>query len=706
MIQNRTSSENSSFQNNINDISSINSINITNKRNTNEKKENNDNDLLSNSRTSISSNKDCYNNLVSKIKLDFHLNNPQERTQTIILHTSLNKSYSELNDSLTQNDYNNEQKYDNISKDQNLNYDLNNNNNNNIEGKDFDQFNNGFFLDNSSQYRKNINNLNKSDLYNNKRNVLNNINNLYEKENMMDKNDLNDNNQSDKIKKDKLTINFNNNMFFVNDNNKSKMNQDKYHNIPLDNIFNNFKKTSEDTFKNKVFLSNNDFDNNYPGLKKDENNKNLNIVLPYGYQNNAFCGPKQNQNNKNIMNSNQIEQNPSNYNFNNKDNSSLNDLSTNLTTNNDNLNFGKKNNNNKGISPFNYGNNGSSTNSLQNYGNSLLDLNNNKNNDNINPNDKLNIKYSFNPNNNINNNNDNDNDNNNQNNDINYTSKIFPKDNNISNNMNNQNYPIYENNNNNEIENSDNYSNRKIMEKNKNYFPQLKNDLYQTQLEQNNENNNNNINNNNNNNYQREFTFNPNSYNINNNNNDEIKQNSNYYPLDIIPKNHDSNNNEGEIVLHRKRSNSLIVIMDNNKNIEINKNTKNRKYNLLRSLLYGLLFGSTTTVLFWLRKEDNRQFLMEKYNKINFNSIIYLFKSILNPIEFFKKIFSKEKREIYLKVLGITFGKLYDFLEKCGDGFRLLGIFLFIYGIWLIIKSLIKMAIKNSEIKLEFPIFN
>ena len=694
MIQNRTSAEKLSFQNNINDVSSKNSINITNKRNSNESKENNDNDLLSNSRTSISSNRDCYNNFVSKIKLDFHLNNPQERSQTLILHTSLNKSNSELNDSSTQNDFNNEKKYDNLSKDQNFNYNLNNNNNN-YEGKVFDQLNNGFFWDNSPQNSNNINNLNKSDLYNNKRNILNNINNLYENENIMDKNDLNDNNQFEKVKKDKLTINFNNNMFFVNDNNKSKMTQNKYHNMPLDNIFNNFKNTSEDTFKNKVFLSNNNFDNNYPGLKKDENNKNPNIVLPYGYQNNAFCGPNQNQNNKNIMNSIQIEQIPSNYNYNNKDNISLNDLSTNLNTNNDNLNLGQ-NNNNKGISPFNYGNNDSSSNSLQNYGNSLLDLNNNKNNDNINPNDKLNMKYSFNPN---NNNINNDNDNDNQNPDINYTSKIFPgknnfQDNIISNNMNNQNYPIYENINNNEIyekdlnnENSDNSSNQNIMEQNKNDFPQLKNDLYQTQLEQNNENNNNNINNNNNNNYQRGFTFNPNSYNT-----------SDYYPLDV--------NKEREIVLHRNKPNSLKIIVDNNENRDINKNSKNRKYNLLRSLLYGLLFGSTTSVLFWLRKEDTRQFLMEKYNQINFTSIIYLFKSILFPVEFFKKILNKEKREIYLKVLGITFGKLYDFLEKCGDGFRLLGIFLFIYGIWLIIKSLIKISIKSLDVKLEFPIFN
>ena len=714
MIQNRTSVESSSFQNNINDISSKNSINIINKRNTNESIERNENELLSNSVTSISSNKDCYNNFVSKIKLNYNLNNPKERTQTIILHTSLNKSYSDLNDSLTINEYNNEQKYDNLSKNQNLKYNLNNNNN--YEGKNFDQLNNGFFLDNSSQYFKNINNLNKNDLYNNKRDTLNNINNLYENENIMGNSDLNDNNnnQSDKVKKDKVTINFNNNMFFVNDNNKSKETQNKYQNFPLDNIFNNYKKTSEDTFKNKVFLSNNDFDDNYPGIKKNENNKNHSISLPYGYQNNAFCGPNQNRNNQkeqnfydnnknNIINSNQIEQKPASYNFNNKDNSSLNDLSTNLNTNNDNLDFGQNNNNNKNISPFNYGDNNSSTHFLQNVANSLIDLNNNKNNDNINQNDKLNMKLSFNPNNN------NNNDNANQNLDKNYTSKIFPnlQDNNIPNNMNNQNYlnNNENNNNNNDIndkesnnDNSENSSEQKL-EDNTNYYPQLKNDLIQSHLLQNNDYNNNELNNNknnfnnnkNDNIFQRGFTFNPNSYNLNNNNNDEIKQNNQFYPLDI-----NQNNNEQKFLAHGSGydGNSLRTSIDNNENIEINKNLNNKNYYLLRSLLYGLLFGSTTTVLFWLRKEETRQYLMKKYSRVNFGSIINLFKSILFPVEFFQKILSKEKREVYLKVLGITFGKFYDFLEQYGDGFRLLGVFLSIYGIWFIIKSLIKMAIK------------
>ena len=139
MFQNRIYENTSSSQNNINDFSSNNNINMYNKRNTSQSKEKSENDILSNSVTSIGSNKDGYKNFVSKIKLNYNLINPQERTQTIILHKSLDKSYSSLNDSLTQNDNNNEI-YENSPKDQlntgffpNIIYE-------NVNGNDFTSF--------------------------------------------------------------------------------------------------------------------------------------------------------------------------------------------------------------------------------------------------------------------------------------------------------------------------------------------------------------------------------------------------------------------------------------------------------------------------------------------------------------------------------------------------------------------------------------
>ena len=103
-------------------------------------------DKLSNSGTSISSNKDVYKNFVSKIKLNYHLKNPDPRTQTIILHTSLDKSYSEINESFLQNDNNIEQKSD----------DYNNPNlNNETSSNNLDKLNTAFIMDNSSQNSNN-----------------------------------------------------------------------------------------------------------------------------------------------------------------------------------------------------------------------------------------------------------------------------------------------------------------------------------------------------------------------------------------------------------------------------------------------------------------------------------------------------------------------------------------------------------------------
>ena len=693
MFQNRIYENTSSSQNNINDFSSNNNINMYNKRNTSQSKEKSENDILSNSVTSIGSNKDGYKNFVSKIKLNYNLINPQERTQTIILHKSLDKSYSSLNDSLTQNDNNNEI-YENSPK---------------------DQLNTGFFKDNTMN-NNNINTIKVNEPNDNKRNNLNYINKIYENERILDNSNLNDNsninnNQPDKVKKDNLTINFNNNMFFVNDNHKQNINPNAYQNNPLNNIFNDYKKTSEDTFKNKVFISNNEFDDNYPGLKNDENDKEQNIQLPYGYQQNAFCVQNQNRNNQNNKNDGiYSNKKPLDYNYKNKDYSNINDLSTNLHTNNDNLNFeqNNNNNNNNGISPFNYENNNPSVNSIHNFGNSLSDINNYKNKDNlnINPNDNLNMKTSFIPN-NYNNNDVNNNNIDNQNPDINYTSNIFPEkiitpNTNTLNNINNPNYQNIHNDNNNENENDndndnendiyENESNNEILEISEPKFAPENNNENHNNISNN---NNNNIIGNKNNNYPRIFTFDPNNYYsnnliIDNINSDELKESNKGFLSDMQEDIYQNNNIQG-INVNRNEGNLLGV------------NIKNKKYNLLRSLLYGLLLGSTTTALFWLRNEEARKILLEKYSRINFHSIIHFFKSIIVfPIEFFRRILNSEKRNVYLKVLGITFGKIYDFLENYGDGFRLLGVFLFVYGIWVIIKSLIKVTIKNWKLDKEF----
>ena len=664
MYENIKGKENLNFTSYSTDNRNYNNIFNKNKKNqeSNKDKTKNEfeNEIKSNSGTSISSNKEVYHNFVSKIKLDYNLKNPQGRTQTIILHTSLDKSISsDINNSLNESENNNIEQNDNLYNNQNQDLNPININSNPI-GSNYSQLNNGFMLDNSSLYSDNINtksnnngnNFDPNNMKNNKRNTVNYVNSIYDNEK---ENEGNNNNiQSEKGKKDNLTINFNNNMIFVGDNKNSKIGNNGTKNLPVNNIFNDFRPESEQSFNNKVFVSHNDFDNNYPGSAK--NKKDNNILLPYGFQNNYFLNPNQvkNKNDNNInekdfinfdkdkeKNLNQINYIP----YNNNEASNMNNESTNFYSNNNNANYNPNQNisNNNNISPFNTVQ--QSVSSLPNFANSSNDLNINNNNDGHNE------KILFNPY-------DNDDDYKyDEGNNMNPTAQFntFPHDfpNNTINDQNNQIYTDnFEGNNNNHL-NEKNEENNFVP---KDSYIQLVNNLSRMPF---------------------------------NNNNNNFERNNN--------KNIDYNINEGIKVNNYRQEefNSLRSSLDySNNNASIADEKSDNKNNLLRSLLYGFLLGSTATGLFWLRNERTKNYLWEKISKINFNSIIHFFKSLLHPAEFLFKILSKEKREVYLKVLGVTLGKFYDFLEKYGDGFRLLGTFLFIYAIWLMIKSLIKASIK------------
>ena len=714
MIQDKNSKETNSFQNYMKDNVSKEFSGQKNSNLLNNDKI--DNEITSNTKTSISSNRDVYNNFVSKIKLNYHLNNPQGRTQTIILHTSLDRSNNSLdNDSILENEKNKEiQNNNNNINSPNLNSDINTKSN--FTMNIHDQLNNGFLLDNSSQCSNNVNilqnNDNVKDEKDEKRNVINHINKIYEDKMKIDTD--NNNKSSAQVKKDNLTINFNNNMFFVNGDKNKKISQNNYQSFPVNNIFNNFKLTSEESFKDKVFSSQNEFEEKYPGLKKEENNNN--ILLPFGYQDNPFCNPNQNNNsnhkqndiydnkyqslyvndkNNNNLSPDQIKLRPTKFNYNKNIRSDINELSTISGTNNNNINYEQDKNNNKGISSFNLGNNNPSVNSL-NFGQSLLDLNNNKNIDITHSNeDEYNTKFSFKPNNDINNN-----------------SLIYPDNQedhsqqipiNHSNEQNNPNYNDNINNNNydNQPNDDDNSFNSLKNTNDIKDYSKLKNDLNQNGKNPNREYIKLNVDNLENQNIKnRPYLFSPDNNNIFDNNknmnhiNKDLNSNNIYIKYNNSKK---DNNNNKEIILTGYEMKSLRTSLDYNDNIifnEIEEKWRDKKCLILNSLLYGLLLGSTATCLFWLRNEETRQYFYEKYNRINIESVIHLFKTILHPFDFLKKLLSGEKREVYSKVLGITFVKFFDFLEKYGDGFRLIGNFLFFYGIWLVFKSLLIASIK------------
>ena len=460
-------------------------------------------------------------------------------------------------------------------------------------------------------------------------------------------------------------------MFLLNDNNNIKPK-----NLSLKLIFSDSKK-KKNSFNDKIFIPRSPFESGY-SQEFENDMKNKNNIIPYN-PNNTFC-PK-------IQNNLRPSNNTSNY-------INLNNLSTNQNSNI--YNHMDEQNNNNYISQFNPGNTNPnpSVNFLKNSGNILPELNNNKNKEinKSNQNNQENLKVGFNPlnypiSNYINNPKD-----------INYFSNIFPK----KPNNNNQTFPCNDHNINDIYKNEPNDANPNInlnipdnIVENKGYPSKIIDNLNQEQMRPNiiydNNYNNNDINNPNKNNLNLN-TSRPKDTNSNNNMNNNYK--TGYDPLDInVREDNKDNDSSQEIII---QNHSIRTSLDNNEILELEKNN-NKGNKFLKSLIYGILFGSTATCLIWLRNEGTRKYLYEKYGHINFDSIMNFFKSFLHPVDFFQKIFSEDKRQVYAKVLGLTFGQFYDFLEKYGDEFRLIGLFLSIYAIWYIIKSVIKLAFKAQK---------
>ena len=561
--------------------------------------------------TSISSNtktkeNDSYNNFISRIKLNYNLQHPRQRIQTIILHSNLDKSLNMSNTSIQ---------------------DLKSND---ISSNNDDNLNTGFILDNSGSYIDN----------HNRRRTINHLNRVYDER--LQKGEEEKNNQSAKTKKNKPNLEYNKDLF---------NNMDKNSRINLGSFFNNINNNDQ---KDKIFLSQNSFNDdkiwtNEPRkdiTKKPDNNN----YYSYNNENNPFLGQNWNQHQINekglkYMNRNYI--------------SEMNNLSTNMNTNNtdrdrDIFHDGKSENDKKEmISSFNYGISNNSLpnprNSYFNLGNNPEEINNKINNDNI----EFDQHFTF------------------------YPKEKQTEENNYNSNTNksslysfSQNNPNTNNfNNNNE---NNNYTNQ---EENKSRI----NHLIHNQKEMNN------------------------ADNIDNQGED-YEQNKIYgnnksknIRLNFVEKGSKSNIEENNYNINKEseiNSNISLTVSESDESALENKK-KSKGKNLCKSFLYGLLFGSTASGIFWLKNEETRNYFFEKIKGINFNSIINMLKAIFfNPVEFFRKIFSNERMKDYLKVIGLTLGKFFDIFESYDDWFRLIGIFLSVYLVWIIIKSFIKVFFK------------
>jgi len=167
--------------------------------------------------------------------------------------------------------------------------------------------------------------------------------------------------------------------------------------------------------------------------------------------------------------------------------------------------------------------------------------------------------------------------------------------------------------------------------------------------------------------------------------------------LNFVEKGNKSHIEENDVNINKDseiKSNISLTISDSDEYAQDNKEKRKGK-NLCKSFLYGLIFGSTVSGIFLLKNEETRKYFFEKIKGINFNSIINLLKAVFsNPVEFFRKIFSNERMKDYLKIFGIALGQFFDFFESYDDWFRLIGIVLSVYLIWIIIKSFIKVFFK------------
>jgi len=566
--------------------------------------------------TSISSNtktkeNDSYNNFISRIKLNYNLQHPRQRIQTIILHSNLDKSLNMSNTSIQ---------------------DLKSND---ISSNNDDNLNTGFILDNSGSYIDN----------HNRRRTINHLNRVYDER--LQKGEEEKNNQSAKTKKNKPNLEYNKDLF---------NNMDKNSRINLGSFFNNINNNDQ---KDKIFLSQNSF--NDDKIWTNEQRKDItkkpdnNNYYSYNHENNPFLGQNWNQNQINekglkYMNKNYI--------------SEMNNLSTNMNTNNTDreiLRDGKSENDKKEmISSFNYGISNNSLpnprNSYFNLGNNPEEINNKINNDNI----ELDQHFTFHPK-------EKQIEENNYNSNPNKSSLYsFSQNNPNTNNLNNNN----ENN---------NYTNQ---EENKSRI----NHLIHNQKEMSNEENIDIINNNNNNqgeNYEQNKIY----------GNDKSKN----IRLNFVEKGSNSNIEENNYNINKEseiNSNISLTVSELDESA-LEQKKKSKGKNLCKSFLFGLLFGSTASGIFWLKNEETRNYFFEKIKGINFNSIINMLKAIFcNPVEFFRKIFSNERMKDYLKVIGLTLGKFFDIFESYDDWFRLIGIFLSVYLVWIIIKSFIKVFFK------------
>ena len=148
--------------------------------------------------------------------------------------------------------------------------------------------------------------------------------------------------------------------------------------------------------------------------------------------------------------------------------------------------------------------------------------------------------------------------------------------------------------------------------------------------------------------------------------------------------------------------NNVLEISRNNNNkineskVENSSNPKERS-KLMSSLLYGLIFGSFGTLLLWCKNKRVREYLKACYHNINSESILNFFKCFLHPIDLIKSL--GINASALKEILKQSYNYLSGFIDEYSDLWRLLGIIIVVYALWIIIKKIYRLLVADSKEK-------
>ena len=193
-------------------------------------------------------------------------------------------------------------------------------------------------------------------------------------------------------------------------------------------------------------------------------------------------------------------------------------------------------------------------------------------------------------------------------------------------------------------------------------------------------------------NYENKDNF-KNNQSINSQNKNINNQQNSYQSNEFSNDNQFNNINN---ILENSNTNSINNQRENILSFDEKENSSEpKKSSICSSLIYGLIFGSFGTLLLWCKNPRVREHLKSCYQNINSESILNFFKMFLHPIDLIQKIGNNMGN--LGEILKQSLKYLYEFIEEYSDLWRLLGIIVMVYALWLIIKKIFRMFNKKKK---------